>query len=59
MTNTIISLVLTLAIAATLGGQIASTVYRASSVRATLTGERTAPHVSHVLNGKVEHSAAS
>lgn len=34
MINTIISLVLTLAIATTLGGQIASAAYRESSVRA-------------------------
>ncbi len=46
MVNAIISLLMTLAIAATLGGQIASTAYRAASVRATLAGDRAA-HVSH------------
>jgi hypothetical protein len=59
MTNTVISLVLTLAIAATLGGQIASTAYRAASVRATLAGERPVPRVSHEFNGAAERSAAS
>jgi hypothetical protein len=40
MTNTIISLALAVAIATTLGGQIASATYRASAVRTIA-----APHV--------------
>ncbi len=47
MINTIISIVMTLAIAATLGSQFASTAYRATSVRATLAGDRLAPTTTH------------
>ena len=57
MINAIISLVMTLAIAATLGIQFASTAYRATSVRATLAGDRTAT-VQHNA-GNTERSAAS
>jgi hypothetical protein len=49
MINTIFSLALTLAIAATLGSQIASTTYRATSVRATLAGERAASLLRHEI----------
>jgi hypothetical protein len=43
MTNAIISLALTIAIATTLGGQMASAAYRESSVRAMHAGDQLAP----------------
>ena len=48
MINTVISLVMTLIIAATLGSQFASTAYRATSVRATLAGGQAAAMEHHV-----------